>query len=263
MGTFRLLDAGIVLLLESQHLPHHSIVLGHGVPVYLCTLGNHTVIRLVWVEPHIFPDLPLLLGELIRRDNPMHPVQDGLPFRVHLLDQYLQFCLTLLTGMSVDTFGMLGAIRPGRGVTALKQMVIDLGDAPGARLSLSSLHRLEVRSQVLLCLNGFLLYLVAQPTVDLGRRLGLHIPGDVGVDVQGSGRRHMAQHGGEGLHIHTALQGQGGKGVPLRYNYDKPEKPRRIKGFEVFSLVFSSFFKPKNHTERSRIAGGVSLTTNE
>ena len=51
--------------------------------------------------------------------------------------------------------------------------------------------------------------------------------------------------------------------MPLRYNYDKPEKPRRIKGFEVFSLVFSSFFKPKNHTERSRIAGGVSLTTNE
>ena len=37
--------------------------------------------------------------------------------------------------------------------------------------------------------------------------------------------------------------------MPLRYNYDKPEKPRRIKGFEVFSLVFSSFSKPKNHTE--------------
>ena len=51
--------------------------------------------------------------------------------------------------------------------------------------------------------------------------------------------------------------------VPLRYNYDKPEKPRRIKGFEVYSLVFSSFFKPKNHTEISRIIGGVSLTTNE
>ena len=52
-------------------------------------------------------------------------------------------------------------------------------------------------------------------------------------------------------------------GMPLRYNYDKPEKPRRIKGFEVFSLVFSSFSKPKNHTEISRIIGGVSLTTNE
>lgn len=56
---------------------------------------------------------------------------------------------------------------------------------------------------------------------------------------------------------------QRGAGVPLRYNYDKPEKPRRIKGFEVFSLVFSSFSKPKNHTEISRIIGGVSLTTNE
>ena len=55
----------------------------------------------------------------------------------------------------------------------------------------------------------------------------------------------------------------GGEEMPLRYNYDKPEKPRRIKGFEVFSLVFSSFSKPKNHTEISRIAGGVSLTTNE
>ena len=51
--------------------------------------------------------------------------------------------------------------------------------------------------------------------------------------------------------------------VPLRYNYDKPEKPRRIKGFEAFSLVFSSFSKPKNHTEISRIIGGVLLTTNE
>ena len=54
-----------------------------------------------------------------------------------------------------------------------------------------------------------------------------------------------------------------GMTMPLRYNYDKPEKPRRIKGFEVFSLIFSSFSKPKNHTEISRIAGGVSLTTNE
>ena len=61
----------------------------------------------------------------------------------------------------------------------------------------------------------------------------------------------------------TFMEQQGRAGVPLRYNYDKPEKPRRIKGFEVFSLIFSSFSKPKNHTEISRIAGGVSLTTNE
>ena len=65
------------------------------------------------------------------------------------------------------------------------------------------------------------------------------------------------------LHGNTVCEHQTGTGVPLRYNYDKPEKPRRIKGFEVFSLVFSSFSKPKNHTEISRIVGGVSLTTNE
>ena len=63
--------------------------------------------------------------------------------------------------------------------------------------------------------------------------------------------------------IRAALQRERCSRVPLRYNYDKPEKPRRIKGFEVFSLVFSSFSKPKNHTEISRIIGGVSLTTNE
>ena len=65
------------------------------------------------------------------------------------------------------------------------------------------------------------------------------------------------------LQAHAIGIEQTGAAMPLRYNYDKPEKPRRIKGFEVFSLIFSSFSKPKNHTEISRIAGGVSLTTNE
>ena len=73
----------------------------------------------------------------------------------------------------------------------------------------------------------------------------------------------MAKDAGQGLGVHAAGQRMGGERMPLRYNYDKPEKPRRIKGFEVFSLVFSSFSKPKNQTEISRIIGGVSLTTNE
>lgn len=55
------------------------------------------------------------------------------------------------------------------------------------------------------------------------------------------------------LDISTVFKQKRGTCMPLRYNYDKPEKPRRIKGFEVFSLVFSSFSKPKNHTEISRI----------
>ena len=91
----------------------------------------------------------------------------------------------------------------------------------------------------------------------------LHIVGDVRIGVQGKPGAIVAQHTGQGLHIHAAGEGHRGESMPLRYNYDKPEKPRRIKGFEVFSLIFSSFSKPKNHTEISRIAGGVSLTTNE
>ena len=101
------------------------------------------------------------------------------------------------------------------------------------------------------------------PPVDLVRRALPHGIGDVGVGVQGGGAGHMADNGAQRLDVHAVFQGGGGEGVPLRYNYDKPEKPRRIKGFEVFSLVFSSFSKPKNHTEISRIIGGVSLTTNE
>ena len=95
------------------------------------------------------------------------------------------------------------------------------------------------------------------------RCLELRVGGDVGVGVQREARRVVAKHTADRFHIHTVLERHGREGVPLRYNYDKPEKPRRIKVFEVFSLVFSSFSKPKNHTEISRIVGGVSLTTNE
>ena len=91
----------------------------------------------------------------------------------------------------------------------------------------------------------------------------LHPLRGVGVGAEGKARVVVSQRTGQRLDVHAVLEGQRGEGVPLRYNYDKPEKPRRIKGFEVFSLIFSSFSKPKNHTEISRIAGGVSLTTNE
>ena len=63
----------------------------------------------------------------------------------------------------------------------------------------------------------------------------------MGVGVQGKPGAEVSQHSGHGFHVHPVLQGQRGKCVPLRYNYDKPEKPRRIKGFEVFSLVFHPF----------------------
>ena len=85
----------------------------------------------------------------------------------------------------------------------------------------------------------------------------------MGIDVGRGGGGRVTQRASDGSDGALLLNHQRGRRVPLRYNYDKPEKPRRIKGFEVFSLVFSSFSKPKNHTEISRIIGGVSLTTNE
>ena len=94
-----------------------------------------------------------------------------------------------------------------------------------------------------------------------GFHLAVHV--NVGVNIGRGGKAGMPQPHLYLFHRDFVLDEQTGAGVPLRYNYDKPEKPRRIKGFEVFSLVFSSFSKPKNHTEISRIIGGVSLTTNE
>ena len=113
------------------------------------------------------------------------------------------------------------------------------------------------------CSSVFLLQYPFHKTAHLLSRAFLHLAGGVRVSAQGEARIIVTQHVGHCFHVHAVLQSDGRECVPLRYNYDKPEKPRRIKGFEVFSLVFSSFSKPKNHTEISRIIGGVSLTTNE
>ena len=67
------------------------------------------------------------------------------------------------------------------------------------------------------------------------------VGGDVGVGVQREARGVVPEHTADGLDVHAVLERHGCEGVPLRYNYDKPEKPRRIKGFEVFSLVFHPF----------------------
>ena len=55
----------------------------------------------------------------------------------------------------------------------------------------------------------------------------------------------MAQVFLDRLHIVAALQGHNGVGVPLRYNYDKPEESRNIKGFQGFKPDFLSFSNPK------------------
>ena len=68
----------------------------------------------------------------------------------------------------------------------------------------------------------------------------------MGVDVEGGCHRYMPDDGGQCLNIHAMLQGLRREGVPLRYNNDKPEKPRGIKGFEGFMPDFLSLFQPEN-----------------
>ena len=59
----------------------------------------------------------------------------------------------------------------------------------------------------------------------------------------------MAQDAGEGFGIHTAGQGMRGKSVPLRYNYDKPEKPRISRVFGYLARFFILFQTEKSSRE--------------
>ena len=47
----------------------------------------------------------------------------------------------------------------------------------------------------------------------------------MGVGVQREAGAVMAEHAGQGFHIDTALNRECREGVPIRYNYDKPENP--------------------------------------
>ena len=63
--------------------------------------------------------------------------------RFHLEDHLCQQLFAVLSGFSVDVAGMLFAVRPDGGVTALPQMVVDLSDAPSAWFAAFPLVRLE------------------------------------------------------------------------------------------------------------------------
>lgn len=134
--------------------------------------------------------------------------------------------------MGVHVSRVLLAVGPDGRVAALEQVVVQLADAAGAGPAHAAAVGLEVgharrlrrrvgRYRALLFLRPRL----DDAAVDVGRGRLAHIVGDVGVDVQRGGGRHVAQHGRERFHIHAVLQRERREGVPLRYNYDKPEKP--------------------------------------
>ena len=71
----------------------------------------------------------------------------------------------------------------------------------------------------------------------------------MGVSIQCKARREVPQHTGHRLDVHAVLQCQRGEGVPLRYNYDKPEKPRISRVFGYLARFFILFQTEKSSRE--------------
>ena len=77
----------------------------------------------------------------------------------------------------------------------------------------------------------------------------LHPLRGVGVGAEGKARVVVSQRTGQRLDIHAVLEGQRGEGVPLRYNYDKPEKPRISRIFGYLARFFILFQTEKSSRE--------------
>ena len=71
----------------------------------------------------------------------------------------------------------------------------------------------------------------------------------MGVGVQRESCGVVAEHGGYGFDVYTVLERHGGEGVPLRYNYDKPEKPRISRVFGYLARFFILFQTGKSSRE--------------
>ena len=118
---------------------------------------------------------------------------------------------------------MFLAIGPFGRIASFKEVVVDLGNAAGARPALAAHIGLEVGHTRLFHLGRgsflprlrsvFLRRCLADAAVDVGGGCEPHIVGDVSIDVQRGGRRHMAQHSGECFHIHAVFQRQRCKGM--------------------------------------------------
>ena len=77
----------------------------------------------------------------------------------------------------------------------------------------------------------------------------LHLPCDVGVCPQCKARVEMAEHTGHCFHVYAILERQRCECVPLRYNYDKPEKPRISRVFGYLARFFILFQTEKSSRE--------------
>ena len=69
------------------------------------------------------------------------------------------------------------------------------------------------------------------------------------ISIQREACRKMPQHTRYGFDVHSVLQCQRCEGVPLRYNYDKPEKPRISRVFGYLARFFILFQTEKSSRE--------------
>ena len=69
------------------------------------------------------------------------------------------------------------------------------------------------------------------------------------IDLERSPDIGMAQHLAQALDVHTLLHAARRIGVPLRYNYDKPEKPRISRAFGYLARFFILFQTEKSSRE--------------
>ena len=77
----------------------------------------------------------------------------------------------------------------------------------------------------------------------------LHGRGNVAVGVEGESCGVVTRQAGARFHIYTILQCQRCEGVPLRYNYDKPEKTRISRVFGYLARFFILFQTEKSSRE--------------
>ena len=77
----------------------------------------------------------------------------------------------------------------------------------------------------------------------------LHLARDVGVGAKGKPCVKVTEHTGYRFHVYAILQRQRCECVPLRYNYDKPEKPRISRVFGYLARLFILFQTEKSSRE--------------
>ena len=77
----------------------------------------------------------------------------------------------------------------------------------------------------------------------------LHLACDVSVGSQCEACVEVTKHTGHCFHVHAILERQRCECVPLRYNYDKPEKPRISRAFGYLARFFILFQTEKSSRE--------------